>query len=140
MSPAELLGELAAALRDVIQGTPETSLEQDAERVYESLACRLIVRLAPHAAIVPKSAVEPPSNDGYQQMRAASDAITRELSRYRHAGYDTEALAIAVIDVYVRLRRAGSPAVSTASLLRHLAEEAEEMARSEEGTPDDKWH
>lgn len=137
MTPDKLIGELAAALNDAIQGTPEAALEQDAEDVYWSLACRLIVRLAPHVALVPKSAVEAPAGNAYEQMSVVSAALVHELARHRHAGYSAEVLATAIVDAYVRLRRSRDATSSTADLLRQLADEAEGMARSEEGTHDE---
>lgn len=46
MNLPDITQELASALRDVIQETPESSVEDAPEAVYEDLASRLILRLS----------------------------------------------------------------------------------------------
>lgn len=140
MDPVDLVGELAAALRDVIQATPEGSLDEDAERVYLSLACRLIVRLAPTAAIVPKEHTGKPPEDCVAQVKAASSDLGRVIGLLQRSGYDHAALLIAIIDVYIRTARVKDRHATTSTLLHRLSEEALAMADEEDREPEERRH
>lgn len=54
MTPDELVGEFAAALRDVIAEADESYLQRDPEEAYLDLGCKLIFRLAGKIALIPK--------------------------------------------------------------------------------------
>jgi hypothetical protein len=59
----EIIDELAGALRDVIQGTPDAALEQKPEDAYTDLACRLVFRLAAKYTIAPVGEPVVPSRE-----------------------------------------------------------------------------
>lgn len=131
MTPSDIVALLAAALRDVIQATPEECLEHDSDRFYADIACRLIVRLAPEAAIVPKASIKTSITDGYRQMRAVSDDVVRVLALFRREGYTLATIKLAVVDAYVRLRRVENPSATAADVLDRFSKELREMATDE---------
>jgi hypothetical protein len=58
MTPDDIIDDLAEALRDVIQDTPDSELEKDPKEAYAGLACRLIVRLSGSVTLMPKLEAE----------------------------------------------------------------------------------
>ena len=52
LSLSDLTRELAAALRDVIQETPDSVATESPQDVYEDLASRLVIRLSKRAVVV----------------------------------------------------------------------------------------
>lgn len=126
MHPSNLISELSAALRDVIAATPEESRDEDPGSVYRALACRLIVRLAPVAAIVPKEHSVLPA-DRYERMRAVSNTLIHSIGVYTAMGCDRNTVTVALIDAYVRLKKAEDPSKPTEHWLLELKREIDEL-------------
>lgn len=131
MTPTELINELAAAVRDVLSDTHDNP-DKNPDSVFLDIARRLVIRLSPIAAFVPRDSIVPSATeDVCKRVNAVSRDLVRVLGIYRRAGYDKDTLETALLDAAVRLRRSADKRSTTSQLLRELADEALKMARYE---------